>query len=160
LDQLHEKTEVQFAVLTVDSCAPDEPSQFKTRVFNTWGIGDKERKDGLLLLVSMQEHAMEFETGYGLEGTLPDGWEARMLRDLAVPRFRAGEPAEGITAAVLAASQRIAAEKGVTLEWDGKELRYEGAHSGGPPEWVLMLILFVVFFVVLPAVAANSRRRG
>jgi uncharacterized protein len=92
LDQVHQKTGAQFAVLTVASCEPEDPSQFKTRVFNTWGIGDKERRDGLLLLVSMKEHALEFETGYGLEGTLPDGWQSRMLRDLAVPEFRKGEP--------------------------------------------------------------------
>jgi uncharacterized protein len=159
LDQVHEKTGAQFAVLTVASCEPEDPSQFKTRVFNAWGIGDKERRDGLLLLVSVKEHALYFETGYGLEGTLPDGWQARMLRDLAVPEFRAGHPAEGITAAVLAASQRIAAEKGVQLEWNGKELRYDEGGSGGTPGWVLMLILFVLFFVVFPALTMGARRR-
>jgi len=159
LDQLHQKTGVQFAVLTVVSCAPDDPSQFKTRVFNAWGIGDKDRRDGLLLLVSMQERKLYFETGYGLEGTLPDGWEARMLRDLAVPEFRAGRPADGITAAVLAASQRIANEKGVKLEWNGKELRYGQGGSGGTPVW--MVVLFILFFVVFPILNARRRmRRG
>ena len=100
LDQLHGKTGVQFAVLTIPTCAPEDPGTDKTRVFNTWGIGDKERKDGLLLLVAMQEHSLRFETGYGLEGTLPDGWESRMLRDLAEPAFRAGDPGAGNTAAV------------------------------------------------------------
>ena len=120
LDQLHRKTGAQFAVLTVANCAPEDPSAYKTRVFNAWGIGDKERKDGLLLVVAMQEHKLLFETGYGLEGTLPDGWQSRLLRDLAVPQFKAGDAGEGITAAVLASAQRIAAEKGVTLEWNGK----------------------------------------
>ena len=159
LDQLNKKTGVQFAVLTVTSCAPEDPTQFKTRVFNTWGIGDKERRDGLLLLVSMNERAVFFETGYGLEGTLPDGWQSRMLRDLAFPEFRAGRPEEGITAAVLSASQRIAAEKGVKLEWDGKELRYNGKRGDRTPNWVIMLILFVLFFIIFPALASRSRYR-
>jgi uncharacterized protein len=158
LDQLNKKTGVQFAVLTVPSCAPEDPTQFKTRVFNTWGIGDKERRDGLLLLVSITERAVYFETGYGLEGTLPDGWQSRMLRDLAFPEFRAGRPEEGITAAVLSASQRIAAEKGVKLEWNGKELRYSG-NRDKVPNWVIMLILFVLFFIVFPALASQSRYR-
>jgi len=160
LDQVHQKTGVQFAVLTVASSAPEDPTQFKTRVFNTWGIGDKERRDGLLLLVSIQERKLYFETGYGLEGTLPDGWEARMLRDLAVPEFRAGRPADGITAAVLAASQRIAAEKGVKLEWNGQELRY---NEGGDqiPWWVIKLIL-VALFILVPTIlrATRGSRRG
>ena len=158
LDQVHQKTGAQFAVLTVASCEPEDPSTFKTRVFNAWGIGDKERRDGLLLLVSMKEHAILFETGYGLEGTLPDGWQARMLRDLAVPEFRGGRPADGIVAAVLAASQRIAAEKDVKLEWNGHELHYDEGGSEGIPAW--MVVLFVLFFIVIPILTARRRRRG
>ncbi len=161
LEQVKQKTGAQFAVLIVADCAPDDPAVYKTRVFEKWGIGDKERRDGLLLLVAMQEHALRFETGYGLEGTLPDGWQSRMLRDLAVPRFRAGEPAEGITAAVLAAAQRIAAEKGVTLEWNGTELHYDadGPDTVRLPWWVSMLIFLFIFFVLLPALN-HSRRHG
>ena len=157
LDQVQRRTGVQFAVLTVTTCAPEEPTAYKTRVFQAWGIGDKQRDDGLLLLVSMEEHALEFETGYGIEGTLPDGWQAKMLRDLAVPRFRAGDPAEGIIAAVLATAQRIAHEKNVQLEWNGRELRYTG--SGGRIPWPVMLALFVVFFVLFPALATRRFRR-
>lgn len=160
LDQLHAKTGVQFAVLTVKTCAPEDPSTYKTRVFNEWGIGDKERKDGLLLLVAMQERFLRFETGYGLEGTLPDGWQSRMLRDLAVPAFRAGDPGEGITAAVLSSAQRIGAEKGVKLEWNGRELRYDTASGGGRglPAWVILLIAFFIFFVLIPSLLAGRRR--
>jgi len=162
LDQLQKKTGVQFAVLTVASTAPEEPSTYKTRVFQTWGIGDKQRDDGLLLLIAMEQREVRFETGYGLEGTLPDGWQSRMVRDLVVPRFREGQPEEGITAAVLACAQRIGAEKGVALEWNGKELRYDDSGSGEFPRWLIPLVLFFLFFVVLPAIRMNSgrRRRG
>lgn len=162
LDQLKTSTGAQFAVLVVPDCEPDDPDIYKTRVFEKWGIGDAQRRDGLLLLVALKEHALRFETGYGLEGTLPDGWQARMLRDLAVPRFRAGEPAEGITAAVLAASQRIAAEKGVTLTWNGRELHYDkdGTREGQLPRWVTLLIFLSMMLVVFPAMRAGRRNRG
>lgn len=160
LDQLHTKTGVQFAILTVTTCAPEEPSAYKTRVFKQWGIGNTERDDGLLMLVAMTERELKFETGYGLEGTLPDGWLSRMYRDLAQPHFKAGNPAEGITAAVLAASQRIAAEKGVTLTWDGRELRYTGGSKRRLPSWIVLLTVFFLFFVVMPAVGMNRGRRS
>jgi uncharacterized protein len=147
LDQLEKKAGVQFAVLTVNSTAPEDPEQYKVRAFKAWGIGGKGKDEGLLLLVAMQEHRMVFETGYGLEGTLPDGWEAGMLRDLAVPRFRAGQYADGVTAAVLAAAQRIAAEKGVTLTWTGEALRYDappGRRRGIPP----ILVAFIIFLIL------------
>ena len=160
LAQLRAKTGVQFAVLTVDSCAPEDPGTYKTRVFNQWGVGDKDKKDGLLLLVAMQEHALRFETGYGLEGTLPDGWQSRMLRDLAVPRFREGVPAEGITAAVLSCAQRIGAEKGVKLEWNGQELRYGSTRGDKFPSWIIILVFVFIFFVVLPALRYSGRGGG
>ncbi|MBK7369665.1 MAG: TPM domain-containing protein, partial [Candidatus Eisenbacteria bacterium] len=116
LDQLQKKTGAEFAVLTIATTAPEAPEAFKTRVFKEWGIGKKGEDNGVLLLVAMQERALRFETGYGLEGALPDGWQARMLRNVVVPKFRAGAPGEGITLAVVESAKRIAAEKGVTIE--------------------------------------------
>ena len=159
LDQLHTKAGVQFAVLTMDSLGGEEPDAYKVRVFKAWGIGGKEKDEGLLLLVAMKEHKLVFETGYGLEGTLPDGWQAGMLRDLVVPRFRAGEFADGITAAVLASAQRITAEKGVTVTWTGDALRYDQAPSRrrGIPPIVLAFILFFILSTLMRMLGGGRR---
>lgn len=159
LGQVQQRTGVQFAVLTVPDCGSEDPYAYKVRVFKAWGIGNRERNDGLLLLVAIQEKKILFETGYGLEGTLPDGWEARMLRDLAVPRFREGKPDEGIIAGVLAASQRIAAEKNVKLEWNGEELRYrpDGETPTRIRPW--LAIVFVILFGLLRMATFGRRRR-
>jgi uncharacterized protein len=159
LDELQKKTGVQFAVLTVPSTAPEAPEQYKVRAFQAWGIGGKKMDEGLLLLVAMQEHRLVFETGYGLEGTLPDGWEAGMLRDLAAPRFKSGEYADGITAAVLAASQRIAAEKGVTLTWTGDALRYDAPsrQKGGIPPRLIALLIFFLIATIFRSIGGGRR---
>lgn len=157
LDDFAKKTGAQFAVLTLDSTAPEEPDAYKVRVFEAWGIGSKAKDEGLLLLVAMQEHRIVFETGYGLEGTLPDGWQATMLRELAVPRIRAGDVEGGVTAAVLAAAQRVASEKGVTLEWNGRELRYASAERRRLPLWAVALIIFLLF-VILSSVSRRGYR--
>ena len=149
LDQLKRKTGAEFAVLTVKTTAPSSPSDYKVKVFERWGLGRKGHDDGLLMLVAVEEREVLFETGYGLEGTLPDGLQSRIVRDEVAPRFRSGDFAGGITAGVLACAVRIAAASGTTLEWDGRELRYrEPARRGGSPG-MLALILFVVLFVVL-----------
>ena len=160
LDQVHQKTGAQFAVLTVETCAPEAPDTYKTRVFQSWGIGDDARDDGLLLLVAMQERAMRFETGYGLEGVLPDGWQGRMIREVALPLMREGRSADAITQAVLRTSTRIATDKGVTLEWDGRELRYgNGSRATRIPPALFALIAFLILSTLMRA-AGGRRGRG
>lgn len=156
LDDYAKKTGSQFAVLTIATTEPEDPDAYKVRVFEAWGIGSKQNDEGLLLLLAMKERRIVFETGYGLEGTLPDGWQSTMLRELAVPRLRAGDTEEGVTAAVLAAAQRVAAEKGVTLEWNGRELRYSGVRGKRLPSWVAIVMVLLVFLLA----SAASRRRG
>lgn len=160
LDQLQKKTGAQFALLTVQTTAPEDPRQYKVRVFQAWGIGQKGEDNGLLLLVAMKERQLRFETGYGLEGTLPDGWQSRVVRDLAVPRMRAGDYEDGITAVVLATAQRIANEKGVTLTWDGRELRYTGGGGKRLPPIVVAFIVFAFLIVFLSAIRSAGRGGG
>lgn len=160
LKQVQDKTGAQFGVLTVKTTAPSSPAMFKVKVFETWKLGHQGQDDGLLLLVSVDEHRAEFETGYGLEGTLPDGYQSRVVREVMAPRFRAGDFAGGITQGMLANAARLAKEKGVTLEWDGRELRYTGGRSERLPPWVFSLILFFVVVMILSALQNRGGRGG
>jgi uncharacterized protein len=141
------------------------PSDYKVRVFERWGLGRKDQDDGLLMLVALEEREVRFETGYGLEGTLPDGFQSRVFREQMAPRFLDGDWAGGVTAGVLACAARIAAEKGVTLEWDGRELRYRGGR-GSPVPFMMVMALFILFMILVIVVSRRSgggggpRRRG
>jgi uncharacterized protein len=154
LDQLKRKTGAEFAVLTVKTTAPLDPAEYKERVFQSWKIGQHGQDNGLLLLVSLAERKITFETGYGLEGVLPDALEARIIRIEMTPRFRAGDLAGGITAGVLRVAARIAADKGVTLEWNGAELRYDAegpdeSDRGLSPLAIAAMLFFLIVFVLL-----------
>lgn len=158
LDQLKNKTGAEFAVLVVRSTAPADPDDYKVRVFERWGLGRRGEDNGLLMLVALEERAVRFETGYGLEGVLPDGLESRIFRELMAPEFRKGDYSAGIVAGVLACAQRIAADKGVTLEWNGRELRYRKS-SGRLPWWALLIII-VVFWIVVGSISRGVRPYG
>lgn len=164
LDQLKQKTGAEFAVLIMPTTAPTSPSEYKVAVFQKWGLGKKGEDNGLLMLIAIEEREVRFETGYGLEGVLPDGLQSRIFREEMAPRFREGDWSGGVVAGVLACAQRIAADKGVTLEWDGRELRYNGGGRGRSLPWpfILALVVFLAFMIW----AANQggggrpRRRG
>ena len=163
LDQLEKKTGAEFAVLTVRTTAPLAPQEYKVRVFERWGIGKKHEDNGLLMLVAVEEREVRFETGYGLEGTLPDGLESRIFREQMLPRIRAGDFSGAITGGALACAVRIAAEKGVSLEWDGRELRYERPSRLAPGRSALIaLVVFVLLALAISASASRPfrRRRG
>jgi len=78
----------QMAVVIVPSIGDEVPKDFATRLFQHWGIGQEGADNGLLLLVVTDQRRSELETGYGLEGLLPDVICLRILLDELVPRFQ------------------------------------------------------------------------
>ncbi len=53
--------------------------------FDSWKLGDKQRNDGILLLVAREDHAVRIEVGYGLEGVVTDLQAAKIIRDILIP---------------------------------------------------------------------------
>ena len=158
LDQLRQKTGAEFAVLTVRSTAPLSPAEYKVKVFETWGLGKKGEDNGLLLLLALEEREAWFETGYGLEGILPDGLEARIVREEMSPRFRAGDYDGCIVAGVKAAAARIASDKGVTLTWNGQELRYRQGTTRRQRATVLSFFIWMIVLALFAASLSQRRR--
>ncbi len=80
LDDLEKETTVEIAVVTTDSLPQDETIQsYANKLLNEWGIGKQGEDNGLLILIAVQERRIQVETGYGLEGILPDGRIGRIL---------------------------------------------------------------------------------
>ncbi|HTJ52453.1 MAG TPA: TPM domain-containing protein [Cyclobacteriaceae bacterium] len=88
LKSLETKTSVQVAVVAVESIGDADVFDFAQQLFKTWGIGAKDKDNGLLLLLVKGNHTVRFHTGYGLEGVLPDVICKRIQRDFMVPEFK------------------------------------------------------------------------
>jgi uncharacterized protein len=99
LAQLRRDTGVEMTVVTLASqsfYAPDQTlEQFATGLFNTWGIGDAKRNDGVLVLVLRDDRAMRIELGAGY-GRAWDGAAVRVIDDTFLPAFKADDYARGI----------------------------------------------------------------
>lgn len=103
--QLRQKTGDQLAVVTLKSLEGGQIDDFAEKLFKRWGIGQKEQKNGVLLLVAIQDRKARIEVGYGLEPILPDALAGRVLSEQLFPAFRQQRYAAGLSAAV----ERIAA---------------------------------------------------
>ncbi|QQR92954.1 MAG: TPM domain-containing protein [Candidatus Iainarchaeum archaeon] len=96
LSELEKETGVEIAILTVPSLEGGEINEFTQRVFDAWKPGNAESDNGLLIVIALQDRKWRIQTGYGLEGTIPDAIAGRIGREVLVPHFRAGDYATGI----------------------------------------------------------------
>jgi uncharacterized protein len=102
-----EATTNQVVVLTVPTIAPTSVEEFAVKVFETWKLGQKDKDNGILVVVVPQDRKMRIEVGYGLEGTLPDGAAGDIIRTWMTPAFKAGNYDKGVEDGVAAIVARL-----------------------------------------------------
>lgn len=93
--QIEDSTSAQIAIAVVQSIGQENPKMFATTLFEKWGIGQAENDNGLLVLTVMDQRRTELETGYGMEGVLPDAIAYRVLMEELVPEFQQGNYGNG-----------------------------------------------------------------
>lgn len=91
-----DKTKAQIVVVTIPTLDGTPLENFSLDLMRKWGIGDKEKNNGVLLLVAVQDRQSRIEVGYGLEGALPDGLTGRIQDQVMLPFFRKGDYDRGI----------------------------------------------------------------
>ena len=84
------KNSLQFVIAVVPNMQGEDIKPYANQMFHEWGIGKKGEDKGLLLVVAKTERKVRFETGYGLEGTLPDMVSAGIIRMFG-PKLSAGD---------------------------------------------------------------------
>ena len=100
LAALEAKTTDQLFVATVKSLQGTSIEDYANRLFRQWGIGQKGKNNGVLLLVAPTDRKVRIEVGYGLEGTLTDAASKLIIENSIIPRFRANDLPGGITRGV------------------------------------------------------------
>jgi uncharacterized protein len=130
-----EETSTQVVVTVFRSLPSPSLEDFTVRAAESWRVGRKDWDNGAVLFVFVDDRKMRIETGYGLEGALPDQLAGRILDNEVRPRFRAGDWVGGLEAGI---DGIIAATRG--------EYKAPPSKSTGVP---LVAILIIVLFVGL-----------
>src|SRR6202162_5768743 len=124
LEDFERQTSNQLLVVVYPSLPPDAAIEdFTQDAFRAWKPGQQGRNNGAILFVFVKDRKMRIQTGYGLEGALPDAICKRIISDEIAPRFQAGDFGGGMTAAVNA---MIAATRG---EYKGTGRTVAQAHA-------------------------------
>jgi len=96
LSTIESETTAEVTIATLNTTSPYSPKEYRTKLFNYWHIGKADKNNGLLILYSVKENRIEVETGYGLEGILPDSKIGRLLDEYYVPKRDKGNVVQGI----------------------------------------------------------------
>ena len=93
------ETSTQIYVVTYDDLQGFDIGDFGDRLAEEWGIGQKGRDNGILVLVSPGNRKVTIRTGYGMEGAVPDALSSRLISNVITPGFREGKYYAGLDSA-------------------------------------------------------------
>lgn len=113
--ELDDKTTAQLAVVTVKTLDGHPIEDYALSILREWGIGSKEKNNGALIVVAVQDRRSRIEVGYGLEGLLTDGLTGRIQDQAMIPYFRKGNYAAGIVNGYAVTASLIAKDAGIQL---------------------------------------------
>jgi uncharacterized protein len=140
------RTGGQIAVLLVPSLDGEPIEDFAERVFRTWRLGQREKDNGILLVIAPDDRRVRIEVGYGLEGSLTDAAAGRIIRNVIAPAFREDAYGRGVEEGV----------KAVIATLDGDPQAGAPVERHGPAVSVLLFLLAALTGLF----AATSRRLG
>jgi uncharacterized protein len=126
-------------------------ADYTQRVAQAWGVGQKERRNGVALFVFVQERKMFIQVGYGLEGALPDITAFDITEYKIKPHFRDGDYEGGIAVGIDSIFKAIRGE----YKGSGKTLAEEHRGDGASSIW-----FFIIFLIALIVISRIMRRLG
>ncbi|MGP8233218.1 MAG: TPM domain-containing protein [Methylovirgula sp.] len=150
LADLEQKSGIQLVVATVNSLEDGDIETYANELFRTWKLGEKDKNNGVLLLVAPNEHKVRIEVGYGLEGTLTDALSKLIIINAMTPRFKAGDFGGGISRGV---DDIITVLTTDSSQWQPRlQLRADADKNSDDIGWVLLggIIILVVLLGVSP----------
>jgi len=155
-EELRRKTGAEIAVVIVPTTEPEPIFDYAMAVAEAWKPGARDKDNGVVFVVAVQDRQMYILTGYGAEGVLPDGKVGDIRDEIVAPAFRKGDYAGGVWNAVATMASLIAGDAGVTLDGAPPPPRARERSSGSG---ISALIVLVVIFLVLRGMF-RGRRSG
>lgn len=147
LVDLEEKTEAEFAVITVENLQGYEIEDYANELFNTLGIGKDNEDNGVLLLISRSDERVRLEIGRGLEGCLNDAKCGRILDDYFVPYRESNNYTEGTELTVEAVLNVLADEYDVQIQGVDEDLQVQ--EDDKEPSWIFIAIVFIIVIIIV-----------
>lgn len=133
-----DSTSSQIAVVIIQTLDGSDIADYNVELLRSWGVGNKEHNNGVVLLIAKDDHKLNITTGYGLEGALPDLTCKQIIDDIIVPRFKGNDFYGGIDEGTDAIMQAVKGEYKAPANYRSK---VKGVSIGR--------IIFIIFLIIL-----------
>lgn len=146
-----QKKSFQIGVLMIPTLGSDDSlEEYSLKVARQWGVGDKKKSNGVLLLIAKNDRKMRIEVGNGMEGSLTDARASQIIRNTIAPKFRSGDYAGGVEAGV----------KRIIDVAEGRNLS-DNDIDGESIVSMLFIVIFITIIVIaiLKGNGSNGSRR-
>jgi uncharacterized protein len=141
LAEHEQQTGNQVVVVTLKSLDGADIAQYGYQLGRAWGIGQKDKNNGALIIVAPNEHKVRIEVGYGLEGTLTDEDSGLIIRKAMLPYFKKGDYDSGVLAGTVLVLEALGGKPSGAEQLPQPQEQ----QGGGFPIIFVIFILFVVF---------------
>lgn len=145
--EYNDTTSTQIAIVTIPSTNGRDIAEVGLAILRDWGIGTKEKNNGILILAAIDDKKIRIEVGTGMEGVVPDAIANRIIDENIKPNFKAGNYYQGFDEAI---DRIVEASKG---EYKGTPNRAKDGSNA--PGLVILIIIIVVIISIL-----NNRGGG
>ena len=137
-----DSTSTQIAIVIMQNIGDYDERDYAEKLAEKWGIGTKGKDNGILIFVDVADHKMSIETGYGMEGVLPDALCKRIIENYMKPQFKAGNFYKGFDDATT-----------VIIKLASGEYKADDIKSGGKDSRIVWIILIIIIiYVILKAI--------
>lgn len=148
----YDTTSTQIAIVIVKTVQPYDISEYAFKLGKAWGIGEKGKNNGIVILWAPDDRKVFIATGYGMEGSITDAYSKRIIEQEIKPRFKEAKYYEGLDAAT---DRIINYAKGEFK--DDKEDEGDGSWLGFV---VVIIIIFVIIAIMSKGKGGNHGNRG
>lgn len=161
-EALASKTRAQVVVATTKSLEERPIDDYAVDMFRRWNVGDKEKNNGVLILLAPNEREIRIEVGYGLEGRINDSKAGRLIDEYAVPCFKNDDWDGGICALYSAVMSEVYSEYGLEMPEDvsNKVSVYNETRDNSHMSTIMSIIIvaiIILFGGILPIVLRKNR---
>lgn len=136
-----DSTSIQVAIAILKSVGEYDINDYALQLGRKWGVGTKGKDNGVMIVVALGDRKIAIQTGYGVEGVLPDMYTRRIIDNDIKPYFKAGEYYKGLDAGT---NSIIAYTKG-----EYKNDKPKVAKNGKGGSGIIIVIIIVVVIVIL-----------